>query len=504
MNSKVYLFPDTNLFIQCKPLHELDWSDWKEYDEVCLIVSRPVQAEIDKQKGGGNTRLSKRARTTSSMFREILLSEEKYREIRDSKPIVKLYLRQDIKVDESLTVQLTYSERDDQLVGIASSFSKLNNEKQVFILTHDTGPMTSADMVGVKFIPIPDEWLMAPENSESDKKIAKLQTELSRLKKMEPDITIQFENETTDSIKLDKIERCIFTPLTTEEISNLINKIIVNIPSSTDFGPKEPSNENEQTTSFLHSRIGMKREFVPATDDQINNYRDNEYPAWLESCKDNLSNCHEIFNASLTPPRVTISLCNIGTRPAEDVLITFSTKGNFLISPPPYKESDDENDYIPSPSLPLPPTPPKSKWVTRDFFSPTRGLDYTRMGLNNGIDRSFDLSIPFSRKNRDPNDFYYQNRPNSPVRSFSLECEQWRHQSGNEYFTAILYSNNSLEKISGALEIKIHAANMAAPHSAQQPIQITTTEVSSFEKANMLVEELIKKHIAAHRVSLNI
>lgn len=182
MNAKVYLFPDTNVFIQCKPLHELNWSEWKEFDEVNLIVSRPVQAEIDRQKGGGNTRLSKRARKTSSMFRDILLSEEKYLEVRTSKPTVRLYLKQDIKPDESLSDQLIYGERDDQLVGITSSFAKLHSENQVFLLTHDTGPMTSADMVGVKFIPIPDEWLMAPETNESDKQITKLQAEVNRLK----------------------------------------------------------------------------------------------------------------------------------------------------------------------------------------------------------------------------------------------------------------------------------------------------------------------------------
>ena len=47
----IFLFPDTNLFIQCLPLVELDWSMWKQFDEVHLIVSRPVQEEIDNQTG---------------------------------------------------------------------------------------------------------------------------------------------------------------------------------------------------------------------------------------------------------------------------------------------------------------------------------------------------------------------------------------------------------------------------------------------------------------------
>ena len=42
-------FPDTNLFIQCRSLEELDWSEWADFEEVHLIVCRTVQREIDQQ-----------------------------------------------------------------------------------------------------------------------------------------------------------------------------------------------------------------------------------------------------------------------------------------------------------------------------------------------------------------------------------------------------------------------------------------------------------------------
>jgi len=42
MTKILYLFPDTNLLIQCLPLEQLDWERWKEFDEIDLIVSRPV------------------------------------------------------------------------------------------------------------------------------------------------------------------------------------------------------------------------------------------------------------------------------------------------------------------------------------------------------------------------------------------------------------------------------------------------------------------------------
>ena len=57
----LYLFPDTNLFIQCRPLEQLDWAEWAEYAEVHLIVCRPVQREIDNQKNRGNNRVAQPA-----------------------------------------------------------------------------------------------------------------------------------------------------------------------------------------------------------------------------------------------------------------------------------------------------------------------------------------------------------------------------------------------------------------------------------------------------------
>lgn len=50
IDSILYYFVDTNLFLQCRPLEQLDWSPWKNFEEVRLIVSKPVLREIDYRK----------------------------------------------------------------------------------------------------------------------------------------------------------------------------------------------------------------------------------------------------------------------------------------------------------------------------------------------------------------------------------------------------------------------------------------------------------------------
>jgi hypothetical protein len=75
---------------------EIDWKSLGDFDLIELIVTRPVQSEIDQHKNQGSTRLSGRARATSTVFREILLSPEKRKIVRAEKPTVRLVIRQDL------------------------------------------------------------------------------------------------------------------------------------------------------------------------------------------------------------------------------------------------------------------------------------------------------------------------------------------------------------------------------------------------------------------------
>ena len=99
--STVYYFVDSNLFLQCRPLEQLDWTPWNAFEEVRLIVSSPVLREIDYRKNKGSDRVGTRARATSAMFREML--QEGHKVVRASSPRVVL----------SIEPQHTYS-RDCQ------------------------------------------------------------------------------------------------------------------------------------------------------------------------------------------------------------------------------------------------------------------------------------------------------------------------------------------------------------------------------------------------------
>ena len=115
----LHLFPDTNVFVQCRALHELDWS---AYDEIRLIVCTPVQREIDRHKARGNDRLGRRSRKVHQMFREIIVAADAYRVVRESRPRVGLLFEPSCRPDLALAGDLDYTETDDCIVGCVHGY----------------------------------------------------------------------------------------------------------------------------------------------------------------------------------------------------------------------------------------------------------------------------------------------------------------------------------------------------------------------------------------------
>src|SRR5690349_17663612 len=134
----LYLLADTNLFLQARPLKDLDWSRFGS-PVIEIVISRPVQAELDQQKKAPG-RVGKRARDANTLLRALLDGPQ---EVHAMNPAVHVVLRDELRVDPTLDDELDYAERDDQLVGIAAGFAKTKPTGAVRVLTHDNGPMAS-------------------------------------------------------------------------------------------------------------------------------------------------------------------------------------------------------------------------------------------------------------------------------------------------------------------------------------------------------------------------
>ena len=492
----VHLFPDTNAFVQCRPLDQLDWNVWAEFDEVRLIVTRPVQNEIDKHKNKGADRLAKRARLASSLFREIINSSDDTKVVRENGPTVKLYLRPDLKPHDALSNRLDYSEPDDCLVGIAYGFAQQEGV-ETRVLTHDTGPLASAKMVGLPAVEIPDDWLLPPETTATEKKINVLEKEIAKLRLIEPAFHIECQDAEGRGLRVFEAELTRYAELSDDQRAVLLKQLQEGLPIVTDFGPREPPPRKmpqppasmpfaaaawQLTQAFANTF----EEFVPASEQEITKYQ-ADYPKWLTDCDKMLRGLNELLESRQPAPTLHFWASNRGTRPGRDVLVTIQRKGDFLICPPPEQSDDADGEESGPLELPRPPTAPRGRWQRETYGFLGDGLPDATAAYSRSISDAILAGLPRHRE-RDPNAFYWKPRkPVAPSASFSLECQQWRHAIDPEGFSAQIYAAATVGTLKGAVECCIHAENLSDPTIKRVPVRITIKQADTYEIAERLV-----------------
>ena len=366
MTKKIlYLFPDTNLFIQCRPLQEIDWSGWASFEEIHLIVCRPVQREIDNQKNRGNDRVGRRARKIYKLFRRIALGTDNYELIPGTTPQVKISLELPNLPNTGLENRLDYRKPDDELVGCLLRFRQEHPDKDAQLLTHDTGPMMTAKSLGVPFIPVAETWILPPENTESEQEITRLKNEINQLNNTEPQFQIRCIDQHHAEIEKLELEYHSYEPLTEFEQVELIASIRKKFPLITDFGSREPA--ERKPTTIGETLFGIKEIYTPASNEEIAKYKDQDYPGWIESCEGVFSNLHVQLQRNIIQPSFRFAATNNGIRPGKNVLVIFTTKGNFKIYPPQEEKKNSENRE----EAPCLPVPPRQRGISK-FIRPKR------------------------------------------------------------------------------------------------------------------------------------
>lgn len=491
----LHLFPDTNLFAQCRPLEELDWERWGNYDEVHLIVSRPVQTEIDHHKNRGSDRLARRAKLTSSLLREVILAPSNFKLIAYPTRTVKLFLKTALRPATNVADQLNYEFNDDQLVGIAYEFSKGQAKEDVRVLTHDTGPMASAKTVGLEIAAIPDEWLLPPEASEKDKAMKALEAKVRRLEGAEPRVQIGFMAQDGQATKEWRGEITLFEALTGAEVSAVLKHLKSRFPMQTDFtAPPSPA------ITYSTKLLNIEPVYEPPAERLVTKYQADRYPAWLKACETYFRKLHKTAQAETASDKFIFHALNSGSRPAKDVLVNITAKGNFeLVN----RKSDDKDTKT---KLAAPPDPPKGVWGARSEVAFARLAQMATLtdplrGMFSSVDSTSAIRDQISRIHtinaRDPNDFYWKPRPHDemPVGTFTFECKQWRHNANAEPFTGHLYFEPDIGQLAGVLECEIHAENLTAKETLLVPVRLTVTRERVLQRAYDEIDALTRSHL---------
>ena len=485
----LYLFPDTNVFLQCKPLEQVSWSAFGDWDQIEVLLTRPVQTEIDALKGKGNGRQASRARSASSRIRELLQTVGECLTLREQ-PLVRLCLRHDLRRNESASGDLNYEERDDQLVGTALGFQKSNRDAAVLLLTNDTGPMASAKAVGLKYREVPDEWFLPPEADDSEKRESALKAEIARYKSLEPSFAVKLLPTGERRIQA---SLTMFRPLSAPEFDELLARLRARYPLCRDFGPtevQERMNDHYAASTFFSQ---AKEVFQPATPSEIDKYRE-AYSKWENECAERLSNLPSGLHKCLLWPKIIVQIENSGSRPADGTLVIFEIQGDVFLRPPRRHEDEEkeEDDCHQNLRLSQAPSAPKGEWKQIDPFSGIKSIAdlvrTERAWMRDDLMRPILGNLP---ARRDPNGLYYKvGGRGLPSKHIEYECGQWRHAQSAKNFEFNVLCPLKPGTYLASVKVEVHAANLTHPEVAWLSMELSVAESSCLEAAEKMIATL--------------
>jgi hypothetical protein len=492
------VLPDTNLFFECQKLEQLPWPELGE-GPLVLLLTKPVLDEIDEHKRGGG-RTKRRALQTYKRVRDLLEAGEQEVRLDIDGGDVTLRLAGALLARRDIP-SLTITKPDDHLIAILAGL--VDTGEDAFLLTHDTGPASTANGLGLPFRLIPEHWLRPPERTEEERKRAALEEELKAYRSAEPNLSLRLAGcEASSTVKR---EIDVLEPLEDAELDLAINALRQAHPPKTDYSdPPKPPLALKTKLTLLTDRIRYE---APAEDDQ-KAYLDEAYPAWLDRCRAVLADLHE-GQRKVPPTSLVVELENDGSRPATGLRISFEARGYVrLMRPNNGDEADSESGASDQdqrrPTLPSPPEPPAWRKVVEqaaptiatatstdalshmsrpsgiaaliaDAHDPFYGGRGSAASVLAGVTRpSFDSELfraPMVPRPRDPDGFYYREWSSSvPVEQGALTCERFQHQSGPETFELeVVFADR--QPHTAAIQVEVHAENLTHPVKLTVPVE---------------------------------
>lgn len=270
------MLADTNLFFEFKKLNELPWKELNA-DPIVILVSKPVLDEIDKHKKE-NGRTRDRALEIFRMLHSSLKAGGADTVIQEISPRVVLRHIGSARPDETLRDELDFQKSDDRLVGILSTLIKGGETENVELFTDDTGPVSTAQGLGLPFRFIDDDWRRPPEQTGETKRIKALEKDLATYRSQEPNIKIDYGEAIKEGAV--KVVRRIAKPLTASELDSAIEKLKSKHPLQEDFTPPP-----DRTIRNPLSGVKTEYKYEAPSQEDIDQYRNIAYPNWLEECK---------------------------------------------------------------------------------------------------------------------------------------------------------------------------------------------------------------------------
>ncbi len=479
MHKRVLLvFPDTNVFLHCKQLTQLDWADWPGYDEIHIVVCIVVQRELDKLKSSPSNRIRKRARKINKLIRDELLQHGEPRVIRESNPKVVFAIDALLRPSRELESTLDFQNPDDSLVGIVHAKRIADPTQEILLVTDDTGVMATANALNVPFGVVPTEWRLEPEPSPEELEIASLRGQLAELQTHVPELEIQrMQYASTGRLEL---QTTTYSKLSEREIADAIEELKKQFPHGTPFSSASEMEPDSIGEILTPEELGVNNS------DKVISFG-HKYHEWTQSCREVLERLDKSLAVAFGFPSCEFKLKNVGNVPAEKVLIRFTAEGPFRLMRPfgdCYFSPFDE----PKLEYPAPPLVEPREYERALRKGPFLGIELPRLNYMGDLGASLNSNFP---ERRDPDLFYYKGGGSSkPTESLELESEQFRHGHTTETFACRLIPLDLNNECQGLLRFQVHAANLDTPVESSIPVTVTSQQKETAGYLPGLIERL--------------
>jgi len=474
MPGHVRFVVDTNLFHEFKLLDgpNFAWDLLGDFDEIELVVCDVVQSELDRQKKDNRSRVKKRAIKAVGWFRAMLVAGASEHVFREAGPRVIMSVTTTVASRNHPEV-LDPAVDDDRIVGVAVALRQADPTADIRLLTDDTRPAGKANTLGVPFVFIPDAWAREPELDDQARENQTLRTELNALKATQPKISVSADGAVNHRIT---VEREAWADLTPEERPAVRDRIAGKFPLAI-LEKRFSVDAVRRGPGAWQFGVG-KITTVPVPPGAVRKFREETYPAWLDSCLATVETVPDRVNPTMPAVPVTVRLTNSGTRPAEDVRIRFRARGGFRIAPDGVEVAPD------LPSLPKAPAPPRETYVSAEGRPVATGIMHP-------ITPRFDGLLPLNRMAaaRDEEAWYYEpKKPGEPTDQYDLVCNRFRHGGDEETFKLHFFPDLQQDVVAASLEVEVNASNL--PESVRQvfPIEIHTR----FQQPGAVVEAFLE------------
>jgi hypothetical protein len=474
----IELFVDTNLFLQCQELSQLPWHEISDAQDVLVLVPRVVQQEVDRLKHDGKSRRAGRARRAASLFREAIEAPQLELILRQQGPRVALSFPPIPDPERLRSTQLDLARPDDRLIEEALAYRASNTGKDVRLLTNDTNAMLTARQCGLPYIAVPEHWLLDPEPDERDKALADALRRVAALERQSPDIKVHVEDADGTTIQKLRAEIDQFPSLPEDIVDAMVEEVrslCLIAEAFEGHGLPLPSRRKHGPPFDM-----LRGHYVPPGQEDIDNYREVEYPRWIQEVRETFKRLPGLLEQPRRRLRLSFVLENSGVRPAENLVVELNALGGLKIAPP---ADESRADLEMSPMLPLPPSPPTSRYVPG--FAESAPFE---LGLNPTVPFLESIASLHRQEDRDPHAFYWKGgRPSAAMEEWTLTCKEFRHQVEPERFQVVALppSRSTIEK--GALSFRVTASNLPEPVAITLPIAISRIERDTLEVARQIL-----------------